>query len=216
VATLETGGSSVMTTVSDGLLYAVDHVGLTVWDVTEPASPVPVGRQPTPQFALGVAAADDVAWVADWTAAESWAVHREVRAPEAELSSSRIGLSTALPEAEVTVWNLGGADLHLTGATFEDPRVSLVASADTIAPGDSARLRVTFADTDGAPLDTTGCLATDDPDGPLVSFTLGVPAGDRYLGQPAPDFVLPGLDGQSYRLSEQLGHPVMLAYFATW
>jgi hypothetical protein len=116
----------------------------------------------------------------------------------------------------VTVWNLGGADLHLTGATFEDPRVSLVASADTIAPGDSARLRVTFADTDGAPLDTTGCLATDDPDGPLVSFTLGVPAGDRYLGQPAPDFVLPGLDGQSYRLSEQLGHPVMLAYFATW
>jgi peroxiredoxin len=35
-------------------------------------------------------------------------------------------------------------------------------------------------------------------------------------GVPAPDFALTGLDGTVYRLSEQLGAPVLLAYFATW
>jgi len=36
------------------------------------------------------------------------------------------------------------------------------------------------------------------------------------LGNDAPDFVLEDLDGNSHRLSEQLGHPVVLVFFATW
>ena len=36
------------------------------------------------------------------------------------------------------------------------------------------------------------------------------------LGVPAPDFALPATDGTYYTLSEQLGQPVLLVYFATW
>ncbi len=41
-----------MTAVSDGLLDAVDHEGLAVFDVSDPTAPIPVGREQTSQFAL--------------------------------------------------------------------------------------------------------------------------------------------------------------------
>lgn len=215
VATLPTGGSVVMTAVADGLLYAADHTGLVVWDVTDPAAPVPVGREETPQFALGVAAEDDVAWVADWTALEGWAVDRDAGSPEAELSSTTVLLSPDGGTEEIDIANLGGGDLHLTGATTSDDRLDVEVSADTLAPGETATLRLAFAG-DGNELDATVCLATDDPDGPLVTLEVGTGSDDPYVGLAAPDFALPGIDGETYRLSEQLGHPVMLVYFATW
>jgi peroxiredoxin len=36
------------------------------------------------------------------------------------------------------------------------------------------------------------------------------------MGAPAPDFTLPGLDGQTYSLSSFKGHPVVLEFMATW
>jgi peroxiredoxin len=36
------------------------------------------------------------------------------------------------------------------------------------------------------------------------------------LGQRAPDFSLPDLDGAVHTLSAQAGAPVVLVYFATW
>jgi len=215
IVTLPTGGSVVMTAVADGLLYAADHTGLVAWDVSDPSAPVPVGREETPQFALGVAAAEDVAWIADWTALEGWAVHRDAGSPEADLSSMSLLLAAEGGTKEVEVANLGGGDLHLLGATTSDDRLVVEASTDTLAPGEIGTLRLTFA-SDGDALDATVCLATDDPDGPLVTLDVATGSDDPYVGLPAPDFALPGVDGETYRLSEQLGHPVMLVYFATW
>ncbi len=215
VVTLPTGGSVVMTAVADDLLYGADHTGLVVWDVSDPSAPIPVGREETPQFALGVAAADDIAWIADWTALEGWAVDRDAGSPEVEISSMTVLLSADGGTTEIELANLGGGDLHLLGATTSDDRLAVEATADTLAPGETATLRLTFAG-DGEDLDATVCLATDDPDGPLVVLDVGTGSDDPYVGLAAPDFALPGIDGETYRLSEQLGHPVMLVYFATW
>lgn len=215
VAWLPTGGSVVMAAVADDLLYAVDHTGLAVWDVTDPGAPAPVGRQETPQFALAVAADDDVAWVGDWTAIESWAVDRQADSPELELASSEVLLSADGGHVETSITNLGGGRLQLAGATTSDERLTVEVSASTLEPGESARVRLGFA-ADGQPLDATVCLASNDADGPTQTIRVSTGANDPHVGQPAPDFVLPGIDGTSYRLSEQLGHPVMLVYFATW
>lgn len=215
LTTLYTGGSVVMTAVADGLLYAVDHTGLMVWDLANPAAPAPIGREATPQFALAVAAANDTAWVADWTAIEGWAVNRQASSPEAVLSSTEARFSATGGEQEIQITNLGGGDLRLVGATTSDVRLRVSASAEVLEPGASGALQLTLTG-DVGDLDATVCLATNDPDGPLVTLVVGTGSDDPYVGQPAPDFVLPGLDGESYRLSEQLGHPVMLVYFATW
>ena len=83
-----------------------------------------------------------------------------------------------------------------------------------IAPGGSATATLSWAGGDS--LDARLCLASDDPDQPTLETP--VIAGDfgEHVGQPAPDFELPDLDGQPHVLSEQLGQPVLLAYFATW
>ena len=43
-----------------------------------------------------------------------------------------------------------------------------------------------------------------------------VASGRQLLGLPAPDFTLPGLDGNTYSLSSQRGKPVVLEFLATW
>ena len=51
---------------------------------------------------------------------------------------------------------------------------------------------------------------------PTLTLTLTAGVVGDYLGQAAPDFALTDLNGDTHRLSEQLGAPVLLAYFATW
>ncbi len=113
---------------------------------------------------------------------------------------------------ETTLTHRGGATLELQGATIGDARVTVQVSASSLEPGESATLRLDFSG--GEDLDTSLCLASDDPDG--SEREIDVILGDNTLGQPAPDFALQDIDGDTYTLSEQLGHPVVLAYFATW
>ena len=67
-------------------------------------------------------------------------------------------------------------------------------------------------------VDAELCIGTNDPD----ETTLIVPIGSTssgssvLIGEPAPDFNLNDLEGKPYVLSEQLGHPIVLCYFATW
>ena len=73
-------------------------------------------------------------------------------------------------------------------------------------------------DWEGGPLQTTLCLASNDPDESQAEVEVHTGGGGVIgeVGRPAPDFVLTDLDGESHRLSEHLGHPVVLVYFATW
>lgn len=53
----------------------------------------------------------------------------------------------------------------------------------------------------------------------LATLTLAAPplAAQRVrVGLPAPDFSLPTMSGQSVRLAELRGHPVVLNFWATW
>ena len=38
------------------------------------------------------------------------------------------------------------------------------------------------------------------------------PAAAVAVGEPMPDFAIPGLDGRTFRLSELRGHPVLLTF----
>lgn len=115
------GGGVVMTAVADGVLHVADHDALVASDVSDPTAPVPIGWELVPEFALGVAVEDGEAWVADWTKLERWAVHPDRLSPEVVLSSSRVLFSGGEGTAELTVRNLGGAPLRLTGATLWRP-----------------------------------------------------------------------------------------------
>lgn len=46
-----------------------------------------------------------------------------------------------------------------------------------------------------------------------IGMTLSAAVGAVEVGQPAPDFTLPGSDGQTYTLSDLRGQHVVIAFF---
>ena len=47
----------------------------------------------------------------------------------------------------------------------------------------------------------------------MAASASGRRAGSPGVGDPAPDFSLPGTDGRTFRLSEHRGHPVVLVFY---
>ena len=217
VTTLDYAGSIQSVAVQDDVLWAVNQEDVIAIDIGDPLNPIPLGTSTTPEFAMHVGAGDGVAWVGDWSRLEAWQVDPSIASPDLELSISTILLDGEGDTLELTVYNVGAAELSLTGAESGDKRLTVDVTAMDIAPGGAAQLRLTYAGGADALL-TSLCLASTDPDAPtqLIEVHSGSGGNHDAIGQPAPDFVLPDLDGNTWQLSEQLGAPVVLVYFATW
>jgi len=224
VATLDIASAAVAVAVDGDRLWAVDHDGVVLADVADPGAPVSSGFQRTSLYALHVDAAQGRAWVADWTNVPSYRAVPGVRGPSARPVPRHLFLPRSGEPAVLELRNGGGAPLVLSGGEVDDERVDVRVSGTTAEVGGSLLVEVR-AEVDGIDLDATLCLATDDPQTPLLEVPLGsadfnddpaAGSGGLTVGDPAVDFVLEDLDRVSWRLSEQLGHPVALVYFATW
>lgn len=218
IDSLDLGGSvqSVSVDLESGLLWAVDQDDVLVFDISDPRSPVPVGTVQTLEHAMHVAAVPGLAYVGDWSRFGVWQADKAIRSPDIDLNVSALLIREEAGTAELTLRNTGGSTLSLTGATVGDSRFTIEASADRIEPAQSATVRLTFSG--GKTVDTTLCLSSDDPDTPTTEVSLwSAGEGEHSLfGVVAPDFTLQDLDGTTHVLSEQLGHPIVIAYFATW
>jgi len=221
VAQLDDVGSVVGVDVDGDLLTAVSHADLLAFDITDRQAPMPLGKQDHNQFGLAVQLVETRISVADWAFLSVWQLDPAVRSPEMDLQSSELWFTDGAETKALEITNLGADTLELVGATVGDDRVSVAATADFVAPGESTVLQVQFdpQDPDDA-LNTTLCLATNDPDEPVVHVPLASATtgglSELGVGEAAPDFTLNDIDGGIHRLSDQLGHPVVLLYFATW
>ena len=216
IARLDYGGSVQSVALDGETLWAVNQEDVLAIDVSDPSNPLPLGSVTTAEFAMHVTARDGVAWVGDWSRLSSWRVDTDARQPDLELGVSELYFREEAEAVTVPVRNTGGGPLTLISAEAGDERISVRASTATLAPGEEGALEVSFSG--GADLLTSLCLVSDDPDQPAVQVELhsGAAGQNPAIGEAAPDFALQGLDGETYQLSEQLGKPVVLAYFATW
>ena len=205
--TLDVGGSAVSVAASAGWLWAADHESVQVWRTEDPPAPTPFAHQRTRQFALAVDADGPNAVVGDWGYLEAWSVDSGGVGPALDLDVD--ALRAAAGEATLTLTNRGAGPLELRGAEASGAEVWATSAA--LDPGEWGTVSVRWSG--AAPSEL--CLATNDPDLPTLTLPIGA-APTPPVGEPAPDFTLPVLDGGTVRLSEQLGHPVVLAYFATW
>jgi hypothetical protein len=217
VSLIDVGSSVVSVTVANGTLWASDHESVIAVDVRSPEIPLPLGAQRTAQWAMHVYARDDVAFVADWGQVAAYGVERNVSGPDLDVSRRELFVVSGDREIQLSLTNRGSTPLRLLGAGVDDPRFRVEYEHAELNAGESGLIRLLFAD-DGESVQTTLCLATNDGDEglleiPILTNPSGASAG---LGEPAPDFVLRDIDGETHQLSAQLGYPVVLIYFATW
>lgn len=211
-----TGGSVTMSAVDGQLLVAADHEGVFAMEVSNPTEPRLIGREETEQFALAVDVVGEELWVGDWTILAGMRVDAEVEAPELDLPLEELGLPEEGGETSVSLHNRGGAPLELVGATVSDDRVQVSAEPWVLEPGETGSLSLSYSGGE-EPLDATLCLASSDPDESTFELPVRAGSSEPPIGEYAPDFELVNLaTGETHRLSDHLGAPVMLSLFAYW
>ncbi|MFT5583324.1 MAG: hypothetical protein ACI9VR_000902 [Cognaticolwellia sp.] len=216
ITTLSTSGSVLMADAKSDYLWASDNEGVSVWDFSDTSDPKPLGRQVSEQFALAIrAGSDGRAWVGDWNILGDWAADLSVSAAQLQLSGDEFYLDTEVGYVDLPVTNQGAAELNFGEFSHGGAgTLSMQASSLSLASGETGTLRVYTQDSvEGEHL---LCLSNNDPSQPTLDIAIVVGAGNSHLGKSAPDFALTDLDGTEHRLSEQVGHPVVLSYFATW
>ncbi|MBX7078356.1 MAG: redoxin domain-containing protein [Nannocystaceae bacterium] len=125
-------------------------------------------------------------------------------------------------EALLVVDNHGDAPLRVGSLEVEAPFVAApqdaAATADCpdafeVPPGGSSLVSVSYTPSDDALVSGTLVLHTNDPDEPTVTITIDGNRGEPELGVEATDFLLPGIDGTPFRLSDHRGKVVLVKMF---
>jgi len=217
VSLTDFGASVVSVSADDGLVWGANQDAVAVADTRNPVAPLPLGIEPTDEWAMHLHADGNLAFVADWGQLVVMALDRDTPAPAASVDRQEILVVEGTSSSRLTLTNRGGAPLEIAGLSVDDPRFTLTVEKTDLAPGDSAGIELTFAE-DGAPVSASLCLATNDPGTPViqVGISSSQSGAEVGIGEIAPDFVLRDIDGNSHQLSAQRGQPVVLAYFATW
>lgn len=213
-AVLDPGGGSIDVGVGQDSVAVATQEAVVIYDLADPLQPTPRAYQETEQFAMAVDFGGDRYGVGDWNILGLWSLSED-QAPAIDPAVDTITFLDGAGSATVALTNRGGADLNLAGISVPDG-VQARVDRSRVAPGDSATVELSW---DGRELSQAQvCIASDDPGRPTVflELAMGAEGEGKGIGQQAPDFVLTDLQGKTHRLSEQLGHPVVLAYFATW
>jgi hypothetical protein len=219
VATLDVGGSALDVAVHDGIVGVTTQEAVVLFDVGRagtPSSPIPFAYEETELYAMAITAADGRWVVGDWNILSLWELGTDP-APSLDVSIHGVAFLDEAETRSFQITNRGSAALEIAGIALP-PGMDAVIDDPTLSPGQVAHVEVTWDGRTDIPRGSTICIASDDPGTPQFELPTGTGADGegRAIGQNAPDFALEDLNGTVHRLSDQLGHPVVLAYFATW
>ncbi|MFT5683198.1 MAG: hypothetical protein ACI8RZ_004127 [Myxococcota bacterium] len=197
-----------------------DRLWIAAWEQVVLAdlsdgAPTVIGHETPVMSAMGLAARDGTAVVADWLLVTAMTHNEGVAAPEVDTERGVVFQDATQPE-RVAFANHGPRDLNVTITGVPDG-FSVDVESLTILPGFVDSLSLT------PPGGTFGQTllewTTNDPDESTGSTKVAM--ASNVLGAPHPDFTLFGLSWpdttlSSYTLSEYLGTVVMLAYWADY
>lgn len=224
-----TPGTSLGVSVSNGHAFVAAWNDLRAYDVADPAAPnlVAVERVWTPEEyprVMAVASHDDLVLAGEWTGLITHRFVPDLASAHIATESRVIDFGRIPPGGRVArtvlFGNDGGAPLRLLGAVATPPSVFEVSAAEphALAPGEQSFIEVIAQPTTDSRLSGRLVLTTDDPDEPELELALRANSRGFDVGDRAPSFELPDLDGTiwSSRRLKQQGKPVLLAYFATF
>ncbi len=227
VSRTDTNGSALQVSVDGAHAYVANWNDARIYDIGDPTKPrllaaEIVKTEEKSSRVLGMAGVGDTVFVGEWTGLYTYQLHADRVAPHITADRHRVDFDRAKPGQTVTktlrIENEGSSILYLTSATTTANGFSAAVDhqPSSIAPGHSLPVLVSFSPTGNEPSEGELILRSNDPDDgelriPLIGNQRGLAIGDR-----APEITLALLDGGQWRLSEQRGKIVLLAYFATF
>ena len=221
VSLVQTGSSVVAVELVGDLLWGADIDGVVAIDVSSPEAPKTLAFEASEEWTMGIAAMGEFALGAGWSFSDRYSVGAMEALPVVVPNPSELIVPDGGGETTFHLVNRGSSDLIISGASVSDERLSLSLVETTIlSPAGELEIVLDFdGAADGDELVASVCLATNDPSQPVVELpVIAGGAGETSIavGELAVDFSLPSLDGEVYQLSDHIGSPVLLVYFATW
>jgi hypothetical protein len=216
IGVVEPGGGIISVAVANDVLWTANQVGVAAIDIADPTAPMVIGTQETSSWAMAVTASDAGAFLAGWNEVSLFTADPSISAPDAQIDLSALYFPEGTTEQVLSLKNSGAATLTIGGLNTDLADIEIRVDGLTVQPGGSAQIRVRWLGE--GDLEGELCMATNDPDQTIQRVQILTSNDDSsvLIGELAPDFSLYGVDGDFYTLSEQLGHPVLLVYFATW
>lgn len=226
----DTPGSALGVSAEGEHLIVADWNDVQLFNISNRLVPVPIGHQKayinrrdaaSPDVLgriLDATLKDGLIYMAEWAAPQVHQIVPGADAPDLMVSSTVEFPRTDPGQQEATglaIWNRGRQPLVIESLEV-DPPYSVSISGMTVSPGQRQLAEVVFDPTDPGPAMGTLTIRSNDPDEPTAEVQVRGNLQGLRPGDMVPDLTFTTLDGTVHRLSEARGHPVLLAYFATF
>lgn len=140
--------------------------------------------------------------------------------PEVLATPDSLQFSTVAPgddeDRVLVLRNSGDVPLEVYTVQTDVEGITADPACVEVAPGSAAAIEVTFAPNSDASQRGRLILQTNDIDEPMFEVSISGNIAGLDVGDPAPEFSLTDLDGQTWTLSDLQGEVVVLSYFATF
>ena len=227
VAELHPGGVATGVAADGDLLALANWRDTRLYDVADPAAPRLIAVEDALDASMSVDLRGDLLVVGDWDHLRAYRIDATLQAAELELPKSVTVLGDPAVTAEVETYVLVGngtsddVDLELFDVTCASDAVAPAVTEATVAPGLVAvvPLRVDIVVGGGRRPErewrTSCAFWTTDPDESIAEVEVVVNPDGLSLGDPAPDWTLPDLDGELHTLSAHRGKVVVMTIFSS-
>ncbi len=226
VGRYDSPGSALQTAVAGDYAFVADWNDVRVVDISDRTAPrllaserVDTGRG-FPRV-LGIGALGKVAFLGEWTGLFAYELRPEISAPDLWFEQRAVDFGPvdvgSADAAAVILENHGTAPLVLWAAAATGSDAFTIDRSQLIIPaGERAVLEVLFRPSSAEPTAGTLELWSDDPDEGLREIILTGNNEGVGVGDLVPEIDVALLNGGRWKLSEQRGSVVVLAYFATF
>jgi hypothetical protein len=227
VTTIDTDGTTMATATIGGHLLALNWSTVRIYDLADPKQPAFVGTEvlPLPEWTkyrfernLSITTTKDYILIGGWGRGYVYKLNPGVRGPNLSISEysvemGRVAAGQTRTES-INIVNDGAAPLHVS-ASAKAP-FSTDAGSQTLEPGKSASIAVSFKPANDEVVTSELVLKSDDPDLPEARIPLRGNLEVIRPGDPFPELEMEAVeDGEPMTIPEE-GAVTLLAYFATF
>ncbi|TPV96275.1 MAG: redoxin domain-containing protein [Myxococcales bacterium FL481] len=215
VADLESGGTAFRVDVAGDIAAVANWQDTRIYDISLPECTYLIGLEDATDVSTSVALQDDILYVGDWDVFRAYQLDAGGASPEYTAVDYLTLNGQDEVETTLVVRNDGAMELDVTEIRCDDERIQIAPTSFTLAPEEIELVRLSASLSSTNPWSSDCTIASNDEDESEASLYLDVNPTGVAVGDIAPDWSVPDLDGNIHNLSDYAGKIVVLTLFSS-